>query len=123
MFLREISQSLVVLVATKTGNSTTARRVGRRTISPFAGLILGLFLAPFAFAAPFTVTNTNDTGAGSLRQAILDANALSGLDTISFSIGSGVQTISPLTTLPTITDPIIIDGTTQPVLPARRSSS
>src|SRR5262249_23653489 len=31
----------------------------------------------------FTVTNTNDSGAGSLRQAILDANAHSGADTIT----------------------------------------
>lgn len=31
------------------------------------------------------VTNTNDSGAGSLRQAILDANAVAGADTVSFS--------------------------------------
>ena len=35
-------------------------------------------------AATFTVTNTNDSGAGSLRQAILDANASSDADTIVF---------------------------------------
>src|SRR2546425_11283768 len=66
----------------------------------------------------FTVINTNDSGAGSLRQAILDANANAGLDTINFSIGSGVQTINVGSTtglaLPTITDPVIVDGTTQP---------
>jgi hypothetical protein len=33
---------------------------------------------------PFTVTNANDAGPGSLRQAILDTNAMTGLDTISF---------------------------------------
>ena len=65
-------------------------------------------------AATFTVTNTNNNGTGSLRQAILDANSTAGLDTITFGIGSGTQTISPLTALPTITDPVIIDGTTQP---------
>jgi parallel beta-helix repeat protein len=65
-------------------------------------------------ASTFSVTTTNDSGAGSLRQAILDANANVGLDTITFSIISGVQTISPLSQLPTITDPVIIDGTTQP---------
>ena len=59
-----------------------------------------------AAMATFTVTNTNDSGAGSLRQAILDANAQAGTDTISFNIpGGGVHTIAPATPLPTITDP------------------
>ena len=62
----------------------------------------------------FIVSNANDTGMGSLRQAILEANASPGTDVISFSIGSGVQTVSPLSALPTITDPVIIDGTSQP---------
>jgi hypothetical protein len=66
-------------------------------------------------AATFTVTNTADAGAGSLRQAILDANAAGGADTISFNIvGSGVHTIVPATALPTITGPTTIDGYTQP---------
>ncbi len=66
-------------------------------------------------AATFTVTNVNDSGAGSLRQAILDANANPGLDTIAFNIsGSGVQTIAPSTTLDAITGPVVIDGYTQP---------
>ncbi|HEX8138372.1 MAG TPA: DUF4394 domain-containing protein [Pyrinomonadaceae bacterium] len=70
---------------------------------------------PAAAAATFTVTNTNDSGAGSLRQAIFDANASAGQDTIAFNIpGSGVQTITPLTPLPMITDSVIINGYTQP---------
>src|SRR6516164_8138622 len=57
----------------------------------------------------FPVTNTADSGPGSLRQAILDANANPGLDTIAFNIsGSGVQTITPSTALPTISDPVTI---------------
>src|SRR5205807_1501123 len=64
---------------------------------------------------PFTVTNTNDSGPGSLRQTILDTNANPGLDTISFCIiGAGVHTISPTSALPTITDTVVIDGYTQP---------
>src|SRR5262249_34113017 len=52
---------------------------------------------------------------GSLRQAITDANAHIGLDTIAFSIpGSSVHTIIPLTDMPAISDPVIIDGYTQP---------
>ena len=62
-----------------------------------------------------TVTNTNDSGAGSLRQAILDANAAPGVDTITFNIaGTGVRTIQPLTELPVITEAVNIDGYSQP---------
>jgi hypothetical protein len=65
--------------------------------------------------AIFTVANTNDSGSGSLRQAILNANAAPGLDTIDFAIaGSGVHTIVPLSALPAITDAVTIDGTSQP---------
>lgn len=65
--------------------------------------------------AAFTVTNTNDSGAGSLRQAISDANALPGLDTITFNIaGAGVHTINVASALPTITDSIVIDGWSEP---------
>ena len=74
-----------------------------------------LFTVP-ALAATFTVINTNDTGAGSFRQALLDANAAAGLDTIAFNIpGAGVHTITtPATDLPSITSPVLIDGYTQP---------
>lgn len=71
---------------------------------------------PRAAAAPttFIVFNTNDGGAGSLRQAILNANANLGLDTIKFNLPpGGNQTISPGSALPTITDPVIIDGYSQ----------
>jgi hypothetical protein len=89
-------------------------RVHRCLVRSAIGLAGVLVLASAASAATFTVTNTSDSGPGSLRQAILDANASPGLDTIGFSIGSGVKTIAPVTALPTITDPVIIDGRTQP---------
>ncbi|HEV7396627.1 MAG TPA: hypothetical protein VGN86_08970 [Pyrinomonadaceae bacterium] len=61
------------------------------------------------------VLNTNDSGFGSFRQAIIDADNNPGVDTITFNIpGSGVHTIAPSTELPWITDPTIIDGYTQP---------
>ena len=61
--------------------------------------------------ATFTVTNTDDSGAGSLRQAILDANANAGADTITFNIsGTGAHTITPASALPTITGTVIIDA-------------
>ena len=72
-----------------------------------------LLFALRASAATFTVTTTNDSGPGSLRQAILDANAAGG-GTIAFSIGSGPQSIRPLTILPSINNFVTVDGTTQP---------
>ncbi|HZI60435.1 MAG TPA: Calx-beta domain-containing protein [Pyrinomonadaceae bacterium] len=63
----------------------------------------------------FVVTNTNNHGAGSLRDAIVNANATVGTDTIVFNIpGPGVKTINPVNQLPDLTDPVVIDGTTQP---------
>ena len=63
----------------------------------------------------FVVTNTNDSGAGSLRQAILNANSTAGVDNITFNIpGVGPHTITPATALPTVSDPVVIDATTQP---------
>ncbi|HZL37389.1 MAG TPA: Calx-beta domain-containing protein, partial [Tepidisphaeraceae bacterium] len=69
-------------------------------------------------AKTLVVTNTNDSGPGSLRQAILDSNANPGFflgNLINFDIGGGgVQTIKPLSPLPTITTAVAIDATTQP---------
>ena len=66
-------------------------------------------------AATLTVINANDSGAGSLRQAILDANTTNGLDTIVFQVpGAGVHTIVLSAALPPITDPVVMDGTSQP---------
>ena len=88
------------------------RRSFRKTLP---GLLLTIALAPSLAATTFTVTNTADGGAGSLRQAILDANANPGADVIVFAIpGAGVQTISPASALPAISDPLTIDATTQP---------
>jgi len=61
----------------------------------------------------FTVTNTNDSGSGSLRQAILDNNATPGMNTIAFNIPFGTQTIRPASPLPAVTNPVLIDGLTQ----------
>jgi hypothetical protein len=63
----------------------------------------------------FMVTVPDDSGPGSLCQAILDNNGTPGLNTIAFDIApGGVQTIQPASALPTITNPVVIDGTTQP---------
>ena len=65
-------------------------------------------------ATTFVVTNVNDSGPGSLRQAIIDANANPGLDTIVFNVGRGHKTIRPMSRLPSLTDPVVVDGSTQP---------
>lgn len=77
------------------------------------------------FAATYTVTNTNNSGAGSLRQAIIDANTNPGADIITFDIpptdpnyytpspGISWWRIDITSELPAITESVTIDGTTQ----------
>jgi hypothetical protein len=97
-------------------------RGGRRPVAESGHSTAGMRLAVErleerrVLSSPFIyrVTNTADGGTGSFRQAILDANANPGLDYITFNLpGAGLKTITPLSPLPTITDPVIIDGTTQ----------
>ena len=80
-----------------------------------------------------TTADTNDTGLGSsftaeqlnaskgvdgkisLREAIIAANSTAGANTISFNIaGAGPHTIAVTSALPTLTDAVTIDGTTEP---------
>jgi CSLREA domain-containing protein len=85
----------------------------------------GIF-TPSALLSTFVVNSTADTadasagngvcddgtGACTLRAAIQEANALSGADVITFSLGSGTPTISPATPLPDITGTVSIQGNT-----------
>ena len=93
-----------------------------KTILRLSFLFLSAFSA-VAYPGTFTVTNTGDTGAGSLRQAITDAEANPGADTIVFDIpatdpgynsSTGVWTITPASDLPDLLmNSMVIDGTTQ----------
>lgn len=71
-------------------------------------------LAAAAQSATFTVENTDNSGPGSLRQAIEDYNLEVGPDQIVFNIPTnGPHTIQPTAPLPEITDSGSIDGFTQ----------
>src|SRR6266566_1708686 len=73
----------------------------------------GNWLSPLS-AATFNVTNILNTGAGSFRPAILDANTNSGSHTIAFKIpGTGPFTLNVTNALPAITNVMAIDGTTE----------
>jgi hypothetical protein len=77
-------------------------------------LILSLSVAGLsvqnAQALSYTVSNLNDSGGGSLRQAILDANAHAGADTITFSV-SGTITLG--SSLPAIDGDLTINGSSR----------
>ena len=94
--------------STRQRSRSASRRKSRSTM---------LFEAvePRLLMATFTVTSTANSGANTLRQAILNANATTVADNIYFDIsGGGVKTISPTTPLPAITQPVTIDGRSQP---------
>src|SRR5262249_27426406 len=88
----------------------------RRTGPPRRPAVLQLELLEGRWLpSTFLVTNTDDAGPGSFRQAILDANSNAGPNKIAFDIGGGgVQTIQPRSALPAVTRPVVIDGTSQP---------
>jgi hypothetical protein len=82
-----------------------------RPASPKARLLLQA-LEGRIVPATFTVLNTNDSGAGSLRDAITQANANPGTDAIAFdpTVFSVPATISLVSALPAITDSLTITG-------------
>lgn len=67
-----------------------------------------------AALARFTVTTPADRGEGSLRAALIAANAAAGPARIEFAIGTGPCTIRPETPLPEILTPLTLDGWSQP---------
>ncbi|WP_435009257.1 beta strand repeat-containing protein [Tundrisphaera lichenicola] len=89
-------------------SQTRPSRVGSRpTVEP---------CEPRLLLATFTVTSTGDGTEGlTLRSAIEQANADPDADLIQFAInGLGTQSITPQFALPTIINPVTIDGTSQP---------
>ncbi|MBZ0223965.1 MAG: hypothetical protein K8F35_13150 [Dokdonella sp.] len=83
----------------------------------------GAYEADSSGAAVLLVTNVNDSGAGSLRAAIADANANPAFNIIGFSVpGACPRTIALNSDLPAITDGVSIRGYTQPGSSPNRNS-
>lgn len=85
-----------------------------------------LFFCSTSLAATFTVTNTDDSGPGSFRQALTDANAAAGSDTIEFAIPNanpGGSTIDLSSALPNITGDLTINGPGMDLLTLNRNSA
>lgn len=131
------------VTATATGTPTTAAAVGADALgstSEFSNVVRvvgpeicdngldddgdGLVdtLDPDCYASCKVVTNTSPNGFGSLSQAIKCANAEPGLDTVRFAVpdtdpgydaGRGVYRFELTSSLPPVTDPLLLDGSTQ----------
>lgn len=75
----------------------------------------GAFESAFNDATQYSVITTADSGVGSLRDAITQANVSSNPATITFNIpGNCPRAIALASALPQILTPVIVDGTTQP---------
>jgi CSLREA domain-containing protein len=102
--------------------------IGLMSLPDATNHLLDLLRPTVSAATTFTVNSTGDgadsnltdgvcndgSGSCTLRAAIEQANAVAGSDTINFGIGSGVKTIVQTSDFPIISDPVVIDGTTQP---------
>ena len=94
------------------------RRTANRGVAVASGaaLALGTLAAGTpAAAATFQVTNLNDSGAGSLRDALFDANTLAGADTVTFQAGL-TGTITLTSGQLYITDSVAVQGPGSAVL-------
>lgn len=85
----------------------------KRTIFKSCLLAIAILLNESVFSATFVVSSNANAGPNTLRQAIIDANTSPGLDNINFNFG-GVTTITLTACQQAITDPVIIDGYTNP---------
>jgi CSLREA domain-containing protein len=95
----------------------------------FIAISLCLILATVANAATYLVNLTADAGDGTcdatctLRDAILDANGNPGPDKIEFAIPGGPPfSIVVATPIPAISDPVFLDGDSQPGVQVSGSS-
>ena len=102
---------MIVILPSRTPSARASRSMRRRRrghgmFSPRAERLEGR-----ALLATFPVTTLLDGGAGSLRDAIVQANTNPGADDITFSVAG---TINLRSALPVIVDPVTIAGGTAP---------
>src|SRR5688572_14526903 len=88
---------------------TKSKSLSKTLTSGAAVLGTALFAGPSARAATFTVQNTNDAGAGSLRDAISQANLAGGPDTVVFNSNVTGTILLASGQIP-ITDDVYVDG-------------
>jgi hypothetical protein len=80
-----------------------------------AALLLPLVATPAAANPVLTVSSAADSGPHTLRNALSAANATPGPDRIEFDLpGSAPHVIKPVSSLPSISETLTIDGTSQP---------
>jgi CSLREA domain-containing protein/uncharacterized repeat protein (TIGR01451 family) len=110
----------VVLFAASQAIVSLPSRADWQAVAKYPGLPAQA-VKPAATTATFTVNTAADhddtactAGDCTLREAINAANANAGADTIAFAIGSGPQTLTLSSALPTITSGTTLDATTQP---------
>jgi parallel beta-helix repeat protein len=114
------------------GSTTLPATTGTLTVQSITSVAIGTSdVTGINFGYNFnTIVNTNDSGQGSLRQMITNANGMTGTQTTQFMISggsavnglragltnqltSGVAIITPVTVFPTISGTLVFDGTTQ----------
>ena len=111
-FYPDKSESIQIIQAASRIGDFGVKNLPQRNGSNLVSTTLGATFYDLAGTA-YAIRNTNDNGAFSLRQQITNANANAGTDQILFNIGSGQQSIVPNSPLPTITENLVLDGTSQ----------
>ncbi|MGL4400502.1 MAG: Calx-beta domain-containing protein [Luteolibacter sp.] len=101
----QLTATVTLTALTETVNAAEAAEAAQLSLVTGSGYTVGA--SPNATVTitenSFLVTTTSDSGPGSLRQAILNANSIAGADTITFSDGSGSTVNFTDTTADTIT--------------------
>ncbi len=90
--------------------STTNKIIPHQLVSKPLVVGIAMVLASATQATTFTVTNANDAGIGSLRQAVIDANSSAGADNIIFDSSLNSSTITLTTGEIEVADDLTISG-------------